>query len=88
MADIPALTEQKRQLNRLSKHDEFQRHVAEVLTTMVKLKRVMLARGLRRAKTKCPRCGCVGALQGGLVGQRNHMRMWCETPSCSMEAME
>lgn len=67
---------------------EFMRHVAQVVETSIKLKRVMLKRGLKRARANCPRCGVAGALRGALVGSRNHMRMWCETPGCSMELME
>lgn len=67
---------------------EFLRHVAQVLETSVKLKRQMMKRTLRRARSMCPRCGVEGALQGALVGKNDHMRMWCDTPNCSMEMME
>jgi hypothetical protein len=53
---------------------EFMRHVAQVLETSIKLKRVMLKRGLRRARSTCPRCGITGAPQGALAGKRDHMR--------------
>lgn len=53
----------------------------------VKLKRVMLAKGLTRARAKCPKCGNE-TLQGALAGRKNHMRMWCETPNCEMRMME
>lgn len=67
----------------------FARHVALVLETSIKLKRSMIKRGLRRARAICPRCGGGdGTLQGALVGPRNHLRMWCDTPGCSMEVME
>lgn len=55
--------------------------------TGVKLKGVMLAKGLNRARAKCPRCGNE-TLQGALAGRKNHMRMWCETPNCEMRMME
>lgn len=66
----------------------FLKHVGEVLDTSMKLKRSMTNRNLTRARSTCPRCGVTGALQGALVGKKNHMRMWCETPGCSMEMME
>ena len=67
---------------------EFMRHVAQVVETSMKLKTSMLKRGLKRARANCPRCGVAWALQGALVGSKNHMRMWCETTGCSMEMME
>lgn len=67
---------------------EFMRHIALVVETSEKLKRSMLKRNLTRARATCPRCNVEGALQGALVGKKNHMRMWCETPQCSMEMME
>ncbi len=67
---------------------DFMRHVAQVVETSIKLKRAMLKRGVNRARAACPRCGINGALQGALVGKTNHMRMWCDTPDCSMEMME
>ena len=67
---------------------DFMRHVALVVDTSVKLKRSMLKRNLTRARATCPRCNVEGALQGALAGKKAHMRMWCETPGCSMEMME
>jgi hypothetical protein len=64
------------------------RHVAMVIETSDKLKRMMVTGGVKRAHMDCPRCGVKRALQGALVGKRDHLRMWCDTPGCSMEVME
>lgn len=59
-----------------------------VMETGLKFKKVMLAKGLTRAQTKCPRCGVENALQGALAGRKNHLRMSCNTPKCEMSMME
>ncbi len=50
-----------------------------------KLKKVMLTRGLSRARAKCPECG--GMLHGVLAGRRNHLHMVCDGP-CRRKMME
>lgn len=76
-------------LDRAKKNSpDFLKHITIVVETSVKLKRQMLKRNLKRARSTCPRCGIVGALQGALAGPKDHMRMWCETLGCSMEMME
>ena len=62
--------------------------MASVRTTIrdaMKLKAVMLRRGLRQARAKCPECG--GELHGSLAGKRNHMRFWCDG-TCKRQMME
>ncbi|MFA6966093.1 hypothetical protein [Bosea sp. (in: a-proteobacteria)] len=70
-----------------AEHEAFMASFGATLTAGLKLKRVMQKRGLRRARAKCPRCG-FETLQGALVGRRDHLRMWCDTPDCPMEMME
>lgn len=65
--------------------DDFARMVGTIIRDMVKLKKVMIDRGLTAAKAPCPECG--GMLQGRLVGRKNHMRMWCEG-TCNRQMME
>ena len=80
----------KNQLLDRAKHQapDFMRHIAMVVETSMKLKKSMQKRSIRRARAHCPRCGGDGTLQGALAGKKDHMRMWCETPDCSMEMME
>lgn len=59
---------------------------ATSFVTAMKLKKVMLKRGLTAARAVCPSCGAM--LQGRLVGPRNHLRMWCEGAGCTTTAME
>jgi hypothetical protein len=58
-----------------------------VLRTGIRLKQVMVAKGLTLAKTKCPKCNGAEALHGRLVtglaaGRRGRsggaFRMWCD----------
>jgi len=46
---------------------------------------VMLKKGLRQARAKCPECE--GELRGALAGPRNHMRFYCTGP-CKRQMME
>ena len=64
---------------------EFTRQVRETFETGMKLKRVMLKKKIRWAKTPCPRCG--GWLHGRLAGKRDHLHMSCEG-RCGMDMME
>ncbi len=52
----------------------------------LKLKQVMIIKGLTKAKAKCPRCENE-TLQGRLAGRRNHLRCWCDTPGCAFHQM-
>jgi hypothetical protein len=61
------------------------RKIAQTFETGLKLKRIMLKRGLRRCRCECPRCG--GMIQAGLVGPKKHLRMACEG-QCGMNMME
>jgi len=68
-----------------AEHDDFMAHAGKVLDAAVRLKAVMLKRGLTAAKAKCPLCE-TGHLHGRLVGRKNHMRMWCD--ECTAQMME
>lgn len=70
---------------RKAENDAFWAGVGDVLATGVKLKTIMLKRGLRRCRCECPRCG--KTIQAGLAGPRNHLRMACEG-QCGMNMME
>ena len=54
---------------------ELQKSVAATMRDAVKLKKVMMKRGLRTARAKCPECE--GELHGVLAGKRNHLHMSC-----------
>lgn len=68
-----------------AEHADFAAHVGKVLAAGVKLKAVMMNRGLTSAKAKCPMCAD-GHLHGRLAGRKNHMRMWCD--GCDAQMME
>lgn len=70
---------------RKAENDAFWEGVGDVFATGLKLKKIMLDRGLRRCRCACPRCG--GWIQAGLVGRKNHLRMACEG-RCGMNMME
>lgn len=57
----------------------------QALETGMKLKKIMLERGLRRCRVECPRCG--KTIHAGLAGTKNHLRMACEG-ECGMNVME
>jgi len=59
--------------------------VADIHTAM-KLKEVMVRKGIRSAKAKCPKCGNE-TMQGRLAGPRNHIRFWCDTEGCTLTKM-
>ena len=69
----------------MTARDDFNHYVASTIRDSVKLKTVMLKKGLRAARAPCPECG--GELQGRLAGTKNHMRFWC-TGTCSRQMME
>lgn len=80
-----------------AEHAEFMKHTGMVLDAAVKLKKIMVAKGLGRAKAECPKCHVVGALHGVLIvgkGAGRHrssggaFRMWCETAGCGVSMME
>lgn len=64
---------------------DFMQTVRTTIRDAVKLKTVMLKKGLRRAKAKCPECD--GFVNGALAGPRNHMRFWCDG-TCKRQMME
>lgn len=65
--------------------DDFMASVRTTIRDAGKLKTVMLKKGLRQARAKCPECG--GELHGRLAGSRNHMRFWCDG-TCNRQMME
>jgi hypothetical protein len=65
--------------------EDFMASVRSTIRDAVKLKAVMLRKGLREARAKCPECG--GELHGRLAGARNHMRFWCDG-TCNRQMME
>lgn len=65
--------------------DDFMASVRTTIRDAGKLKAIMLRRGLRQARAKCPECG--GELHGALAGKRNHMRFWCDG-TCKRQMME
>lgn len=65
--------------------------VGRVLATALKMKTVMLRRGLTRARAVCPAheaSGAVHHLTGAIVGSRQHFHMGCDDPKCYMRIME
>lgn len=71
-----------------SEHADFMRHAGVVLDVAVKLKKVMMAKGLGIAAAECPSCHVRGALHGRLItgpaaGRHRKsggaFRMWCDT---------
>ena len=65
--------------------DDFFANVRDVIGTAMKLKKVMLKKGLKHAKAECPRCGSF--IHGRIAGPRNHLHMACEG-KCGMSMME
>lgn len=66
--------------------EELMAKFASTIEDAMKLKRVMLKKGMVRARAECPKCG--GWLQGRLSGPpKNHMRFWCEG-TCGRRMME
>lgn len=67
--------------------DDFMKAVEQTMAAGMKLKKVMLDKGLTAARAKCPRCGNE-TMQGRLVGRKNHLRLWCDTAGCDVQMME
>lgn len=67
--------------------DAFMAHVSKWMDAAVKMKKVMLRKGLTAARAKCVDCGNE-TMQARLAGRKNHIRMWCDTPGCDMTVME
>lgn len=65
--------------------EAFWAKATEALETGMKLKKIMLKKGLTRCRCECPRCG--GTITAGLAGRKNHVRMSC-SGSCGMNLME
>lgn len=63
----------------------FMDRFGSVIETATKLKKVMLKKGLTRARCECPRCGSF--IHGRIAGPRNHLHMACEG-GCGMSMME
>lgn len=71
-------------MNAADKSD-FMASIRSTIRDAGKLKAVMLKKGLRQARAKCPECE--GELRGALAGPRNHMRFHC-TGTCKRQMME
>ncbi len=69
----------------LEEREAFFAHFDDVIRTASKLKKVMLKRGLKRARCECPRCGSF--IWARIAGPRNHIHMSCEG-QCGMSMME
>lgn len=70
---------------------DFGEQVGRVLVTALKMKTVMLRRGLTRARAVCPAheaSGVTHYLHGAIVGPRQHFHMACDEPKCHMRIME
>jgi hypothetical protein len=67
------------------KKGDFMKFVGDTLANGIKMKTVMLKKGLQRARAKCPKCE--GELQGALVGPKKHLRFWC-TGTCGQQMIE
>lgn len=65
--------------------DDFMAKVRTTIRDATKLKSIMLKKGIREARAKCPECD--GEVHGRLAGPRNHMRFWC-TGTCNRQMME
>lgn len=77
--NMPSAAERK------AENDAFWAKAYEAVETGLKLKKIMVKRGLRRCRCECPRCG--KTIQAALAGPRNHLRMACEG-QCGMNMME
>lgn len=65
----------------------FMAKAMDVLTTAMKLKKVMLKRGKTVAACKCPWCKN-DTFTGRLCGPRNHMHARCTFEGCGAMLME
>lgn len=57
----------------------------ETLEVAMKLKRIMLKKGIRQCKAKCDKCE--GMIYASLAGRKNHVHMGCNG-SCKRAVME
>lgn len=71
--------------------DEFMAYAGKLLASAMKLKKVMQAKGLTRAKTHCPMCNRLklesgGFMYGQLLGPKKHLHLACT--KCPARMME
>jgi hypothetical protein len=59
--------------------------MSRALETGLKLKKIMLKKGITRCRCACPRCG--GTIHAVLAGRKNHLHMACDG-RCGMNIME
>lgn len=64
---------------------DFMAKVATTLRDAVKIKAVMLEKGLTESRAKCPECE--GELHMVLVGRKKHARFYCDG-TCKRQMME
>lgn len=62
---------------------EFHKHLGKVMNLAIKMKKVMLKKGLRRARAVCPDCPDK-YLNGTLNGSKDHLHMVCDCRKYSM----
>lgn len=67
--------------------DDFMKRASKWIDAAQKMKKVMLAKSLTKARAKCVDCDNE-TMQARIAGPRNHIRMWCDTPGCEMRMME
>jgi len=61
----------------------FQKHVKKTMNLATKMKKVMMKKGLRRARAECP--DCPGKwLNGTINGNRDHLHFTCDCRKYSM----
>jgi len=73
------------ELKTLNKAEDLWAKFQKPLDMATKLKKVMLKRGVTRAKAKCE--ACEGYLHGTLLGKKQHLHMHCDGP-CKAIFME
>lgn len=53
----------------------------------MKVKRVMMRKGLYRMRVKCPNAGCEGHIHGSRARRNNHTAVWCDG-TCGLRIVE
>lgn len=61
--------------------------LTDILSSAVKMKKVMKKRGIRRAKAECPHCKR-GLLHAMLEGRKEHLYMYCDNSDCGVRFIE
>lgn len=69
----------------ITEKEDFWKNALSLMDDGLKMKKIMLSKGLRQAKAKCPKCE--GYLYATLNGSKNHVHIKC-TGSCKRSMME